>query len=247
MARQFANCLSALTSIKMWDKFKACLILASGGRAQTQTICLRGITQCTERGKGERYNRHHGRQTQLIRGVERLRKKTCGVPENSVTVIRLSHLRGNSHRPHSQRDKGTFKHHEALNDTDWWDAWGQRIDSIDREAQIEARWQKVLIWQRSDQEVCVWSPSLSMTHMFGCLGRTSTRRSGSRRSSVISGSRLCFLIADTAAISWLWKKPNWLKSYAPSKVLPASADRVECLKRNAILKIQATDYFLSVI
>ncbi len=104
MVRQFANCLSTLSSIKMWDKFKACLILACGGRAQTQTICLRVITQCTERGKGERYNRRRGRHTLLIMGVERHKKRDFGVPENSVTVIILSHQRGNSRRSHFQRD-----------------------------------------------------------------------------------------------------------------------------------------------
>lgn len=74
MVRQFANCLSTLSSIKMWDKFKACLILARGGRAQTQTICLRVITQRAEGGKGERYNCRRGRHTLLIMGVERHRK-----------------------------------------------------------------------------------------------------------------------------------------------------------------------------
>lgn len=167
-------------------------------------------------------------------GVERHKKETAASP-NSVTVIMLSHLRGNSRCSHSQRDKGTFKHSRpsvvqiqkemrgrgAQNKNDWWDAWGQWIDWIDRECEsgTEICWQKVLIWQQRDQEVCIWS--VSMTHMSGCWERERTHRSGYHRSSVISVSRLRFLIVDMAAISCIWKKQKRLrslKSYAPSKV-----------------------------
>lgn len=51
--------------------------------------------------------------------------------------------------------------------------------------------------------------------------RTHIHRSGYHHSSVISVSRLRFLIVDMAAISWIWKKQKRarsLKSYAPSKV-----------------------------
>lgn len=215
MAQQFANCLSVLSSIKMWDKLKACLILESGSTAQTQTSCLCVIMQCT-RGKGERYNSHCGRHSLLIRGYER-HKKDCSVPENNVSVIRLSRLSENLYCPSSQRDKETFKHLWFMQ------AWKGMIDGMPedrihcvREAQIEIRWQKVLIWQQKDQEVCIWS--FSMTHMCGCLERMHAHKSGYHCSSVISVSRLCFLIVDMAAISWMWKKQNWLKSYAPSKV-----------------------------
>lgn len=95
-ALQFAGCLSTLPSIKMRDKSKACLILACGGRAQTQTICLCVITQCTVRGKGERYNRCRGEAHAAYYGCWETQKRDYGMPENRVTVIILSHLTGKS-------------------------------------------------------------------------------------------------------------------------------------------------------
>lgn len=79
-ALQFAGCLSTLSSIKMRDKSKACLILACGGRAQTQTICLCVITQCTVRGKGERYNRCRGEAHAAYYGCWETQKRDYACP-----------------------------------------------------------------------------------------------------------------------------------------------------------------------
>lgn len=84
-----------------------------------------------------------------------------------------------------------------------------------------------------------------------------TPGSGDHRSSVISNGEACFLIVDIAAISWVRKKRQKTKRgfeilcsesererEKKIKIKPASADCVECFKRNAILqKIRATGYF----
>lgn len=176
---------------------------------------------------GERYNRRCRRHTLPIMGVEGNKKETAASSQNSITIIIiLSHLRGNSHRSRSQRDKGTFKHShpgavraqrggwgcEFRNGSDWWDARGQWIERIesgsgtegDRDADRKCwsdsreirRWQSLCIWSLF-YDLHVWMHT-------GDKGRAD--RSGNRRSSVISVSRLWFLIADMAAVGWMWKK-----------------------------------------